>query len=163
MVLNFFGVRVVKQKNGVGVIVDNWLIENVVGVERLIDRVMKFSIFIRNVVWEVVFCCCLQACRSVNEKGEFYELMDKFVTSEKVLVGGDFNGVVGSDMDGFTHVHRRLGIGQINDRRIRLLDWVVVKGLRSMNTCFQKRKSSLITFRLAETETIIDYILVNNN
>ena len=39
--------RVVKQKNGVGVIVDNWLIENVVGVERLIDRVMKFSIFIR--------------------------------------------------------------------------------------------------------------------
>ena len=110
MVLNFFGVRVVKQKNDVGVIVGNWLIGKVVGVERLIDRVMKVSIFISNVVWEVVFCCCLQACRSVNEKGEFYELMDKFVTSE-VLVGGDFNGLVGSDMDGFTHVHRGLGIG----------------------------------------------------
>ena len=31
-----------------------------------------------------------------------------------------------------------------------------------MNTCFQKRKSCLITFRLDETETMIDYILVNN-
>ena len=31
-----------------------------------------------------------------------------------------------------------------------------------MNTCFQKRKSRLITFRSGETETMIDYILVNN-
>ena len=31
-----------------------------------------------------------------------------------------------------------------------------------MNTCFQKRKSRFITFRSGETETMIDYILVNN-
>ena len=31
-----------------------------------------------------------------------------------------------------------------------------------MNTCFQKRKSRLITCRLGETETMIDFILVNN-
>ena len=31
-----------------------------------------------------------------------------------------------------------------------------------MNTCFQKRESWLITFRLGETDTTIDYILVNN-
>ena len=36
------------------------------------------------------------------------------------------------------------------------------KGLCLMNTCFQKRKSRLITFRLGETDTMIDYILVNN-
>ena len=32
-----------------------------------------------------------------------------------------------------------------------------------MNTCFQKRKSQLITFRLGEIETMTDYILVNSN
>ena len=37
----------------------------------------------------------------------------------------------------------------------------VDKGLRLINTCFQKRKSRLITFRSGETETMIDYILVN--
>ena len=29
-----------------------------------------------------------------------------------------------------------------------------------MNTCFQKRKRRLITFRSGETETMIDYIFV---
>ena len=45
---------------------------------------------------------------------------------------------------------------------IRLLDLAVGKGLHLMNTCLQKRKSQLIIFRLRETETVIDYILVNN-
>ena len=31
-----------------------------------------------------------------------------------------------------------------------------------MNTCFEKGKNRLITFRSGEAETMIDYILVNN-
>ena len=65
----------------------------------------------------------------------------------------DFNGYVG----GFGEANRGLGIVQINVGRIRLLDWAVAKGLRLMNTtCFQKRKSQLITLRSGETETMID-------
>ena len=66
--------------------------------------------------------------------------MDKVVTIEKVLVGGDFNGHVGSDMGGFEEVHGGFGIGQINDGGIRLLDWAVGKWLCLMNTYFQKMK-----------------------
>ena len=145
-----------KAVNGVGVIVANWLIGKIVEVERYSDRVMKVNIVIGDVVWEVV------SGRSVNEKEGFYELMDKVVTSENVFVGGDFNGHVGSDVGGFGEVHGGFGIGQINDGGIRLLGWAVRKGLRLMNTCFQKRKSLLVTFRSGQTETIIDYILVNN-
>ena len=121
-------------ENGVGVTVANWLIGKVVGVERFNDRLMKVKIIIEDVVWEVV--SCPQTGRSVNEKEEFYELMDKVVTSE-VLVGGDFNGHAGSDMVGFGEIHGSLGIGQINDGGI----WAVGKGQRLLNTCFQKRKS----------------------
>ena len=151
-----------KAENGVGVIVANWLLGKVVGVERYNDRVMKANIIIGNIVWEIVTCYCPQAGRSVNEKEEFYELMNKVVTSEKVLVGGDFNGDVGSYMDGFGEVHKGFGIAQINDGGIRLLDWAVGKELHLMNTCFQERKSQLVAFRSGETETMIDYILVNN-
>ena len=70
------------------------------------DIVMKFNIGIGDVVWEVVPCYCPQSGRSVNKKEEFYELMDKIVTIQKVLVGGDFNVHVGSDMGGFVEVHR---------------------------------------------------------
>ena len=100
MILNFFGVGVAE--NGVSVIVANWLIGKVVGVERFNNRVMKVNIIIGDVVWEVVSCYCPQAVRSINEKVEFYELMDKVMTSE-VLVG--------SDMGGFGEVHGGFGIG----------------------------------------------------
>ena len=43
-----------------------------------------------------------------------------------------------------------------------MLDWAVGQGMRLMNTCFQKRKSRLVTFRSGEADTIINYILVNN-
>ena len=80
------------------------------------------------------------------------------MTSEEVLVGGDFNGFVGSDMGGFGEVHEGFGIREINHGGFRLLDWAVGKGLHLMNTCFQKRKSWLITFRSCETETIITFL-----
>ena len=94
-----------KAENGVGVIVANWLIGKIVGIERFNDRVMKVNIVIGDVVWEVVSCYCPQTGRSVNEKEEFYELMDKVVTSEQVLMGG-------SDMGGFGEVHECSGIGK---------------------------------------------------
>ena len=49
-----------------GVIGSKWLISKVVAVERYNDRVMKVNIVIGDVVWEVIFCHCLQAGRSVN-------------------------------------------------------------------------------------------------
>ena len=84
------------------------------------------------------------------------------VVAGEVLVGGDFNGPVGSGMGGFGEAHGGFGMGQSNYGGIRLLDWAVGKGVHLMNTCFPKRKSWLITFRSSETETMIDYILVNN-
>ena len=53
-----------------GVIVPKWLIVKVVGVERFNDRVMKVNIVTGDVVWEVIFCYCQQASRSVTEKDE---------------------------------------------------------------------------------------------
>ena len=132
------------------------------GADRFNDKVMKVSIVIRDLVWEVVSCYCPQAGRSVIEKEEFYELMDKVVTSEKVLVGGDVNGNIGNDMACFGEVHGDFGIGKINDGGIKLLGLTVGKVQHLRNICFQKMKSQLITFRLDESETIINYILVNN-
>ena len=84
------------------------------------------------------------------KKEEFYELMEKVVKCEKVLVGGDFNVHVCSYMGGFGDVYGGFEIDKINDEGIRLLDWAVGKGLRLMNNCTQKRKIWLRTFRFGE-------------
>ena len=82
------------------------------GVERYNDRGVKVNIAIGDTVWEVVSCYCSQVGRSVNKKEQFYELMHKVGTSEKVLVSVDFNSHVGSDMGGFGEVHWVLGLGK---------------------------------------------------
>ena len=82
--------------------------------------------------------------------------MGKVVTSE-VFVSRDFNDHVGSDMVGFGEVYRCMFWDWSNKR--------ISKGLHFMNiyTCFQKRKSQLITFKLGgEAEAMIDFTLVNN-
>ena len=118
MVFSFFGVGC-KAENKVGVIVANWLIRKGIGVEKYNDRVIKVNIVIRDSVWEVVSCYCPQAGRSINEKEEFYELIDKYVKSEKVLLGGDFNDHVGRDMGSFGEFHGGFVTGQINDGGIK--------------------------------------------
>ena len=68
------------------------------------------------------------------------------MTSEKVLMGGDFNGHVGSDMGGLKEVNGGgggLGIGQVNEGRIRLLDWAVGKTLHLMSTYLFPGKEKL--------------------
>ena len=70
--------------------------------------------------------------------------------------------MVGSDMGVFGEVYEGFGIGQINNGGIRFLDLAVGKGLRLMNSCFQRRRSWLTTFRSGETETMIAYVLVND-
>ena len=63
------------------------------------------------------------------------------MTSEKVLMGGDFNGHVGSDMGGLEEVNG--GGGQVNEGRIRLLDWAVGKTLHLMSTYLFPGKEKL--------------------
>ena len=109
------------------------------GTERFNDRVMQVSIVIGNVVWEVVTCYCPQAGRSANEKEEFYERKGKVVASEKMLLSGEFNGHVGSDMGCFGEFHGGLGIGQINNAEINCWIWQLVYGcvvIKALNSPF---------------------------
>ena len=75
----------------------------------------------------------------------------------------DLNGHVGRDMGGgFGEINGYFGIWQINCGGITLLDQAVGKGLHLMKTCFQKRKSKLMTFTSGEIKTMINYFLVKN-
>lgn len=79
--------------------------------------------------------------------------MDKDLRSEKVSVGEDFNGYLGCDADCFLEDHGGFRNGQVNGEEVRLVEWAFGKGLRLMNTCFEKRKTRLITFQLVDIET----------
>ena len=67
---------------------------------------MKVKVAIRDNVWEVASCYCPQVGRSTVEKEEFYEILDRIVTIDKLLIGIYFNDYVGGETCGFWEVYR---------------------------------------------------------
>ncbi|KAK6736307.1 hypothetical protein RB195_019157 [Necator americanus] len=76
---------------------------------------------------------------------------------EVLLIGGDFNGHVGSRKDRFESCHGGYGFGARNDDGLRILEYGVASDLIIANTQYRKRKSHLITYISSRCETQIDF------
>ena len=63
------------------------------------------------------------------EKEEFYEILERVVVRDKVLIGGDFNVNFRREPFGFCEIHGGHEVGQWNDGCVWMLDWAVGKGI----------------------------------
>ena len=80
-------------------------------------------------------------------------------TNEKLFIGGDLNGHVGTTNLGFEVVHGIFGFGNRNQEGKDILDFDVAYDLLVANTLFGKRLSHLVTFRSAKHSSQIDFVL----
>ncbi|KAJ0851967.1 putative SWR1-complex protein 5/Craniofacial development protein [Helianthus annuus] len=116
---------------------------------------------------QVVTVVCAYAPQvglGAQEKREFWDCLDAVVRAipreEKIFIGGDFNGHIGKDSDGFELVHGGFGFGDRNDPGRDLLDFAAAHDLGIINSFFRKRESHLITFSSGGRNTQIDYLLM---
>jgi uncharacterized protein YjhX (UPF0386 family) len=65
--------------------------------------------------------------------------------SEKLFIGGDFNGHIGTAREGFERVHRGFGYGEQKQEGEEILNFAIAYDLMVANT-LRKKKSHLITF-----------------
>jgi len=80
--------------------------------------------------------------------------------NEDFIIGGDFNGHIGSIAEGYETVHGGLGFGERNSGGISILDFAVVCDMSIVNSYFRKREEHLVTFRSGSARTQIDYFLM---
>jgi hypothetical protein len=80
--------------------------------------------------------------------------------SEKLFIGGDLNGHIGSTRVGFNGVHGGFGYGSRNQEEEDILNFTLAYDLFVTNTIFRKRVSHLITFSSGQHCSQIDFILV---
>ncbi|PWZ22060.1 Craniofacial development protein 2 [Zea mays] len=80
-------------------------------------------------------------------------------TNEKLFIGGDLNGHVGSTNAGYELAHGSFGYGSSNQEGEDILDFVVVYNLVIANTFFRKRDSHLVTFSSGHRSSQIDFVL----
>jgi hypothetical protein len=111
----------------------------------------------------IIIAYAPQVGLSESEKRKFWEDLDVMVrmvpTNEKLFIGGDLNGHVGSTNVGYELAHGGFGYGSRNQEGEDILDFVVAYNLVIANTFFKKRHSHLVTFSSGHHSSQIDFVL----
>ncbi|XP_021840371.2 uncharacterized protein [Spinacia oleracea] len=125
---------------------------------------MSIKLVIGDEVVTIVSAYAPQAGLDASTRQEFWENLEEVVQrvprSEKLIIGGDLNGHVGSSRDGFESIHGGFGYGERNEAGNAILDFALAYDLGIMNTWFEKRESHLVTYRSGGNASQIDFFLV---
>jgi hypothetical protein len=153
-----------KGNAGVGVMVAEKWENKIIEVRRINERLMMVRIAIGERVINVVSAYAPHSGWSLKDKEEFWLLMLNLLTSikaeESVIVGGDMNGHVGHDVEGFEGVHGGNGYGVRNIEGEMLLELAMAMDLVVCNTFFRKEDNKKVTFESSGNKSEIDYFMV---
>ena len=123
--------------------IDKSLKDGVVEVRRQGDRVILAKLIISDMILNVISVYAPQVGHDESAKRLFWEDLDHLVravpSSEKLFIGGDLNGHVGTSSVGFEAVHEGFGYGSRNHEGEEVLDFGVAFDLMIANTFFRKR------------------------
>jgi hypothetical protein len=150
-------------KNGIDIVLNKSLKDGVVDIKRQGDMIILVKLLIGDLVFNLISAYSPQICLNESVKIQFWEELDALVSSvpisEKLFIGGDLNGHVGSTRVGFEGVHRGFRYGSRNQEKEGILNFALAYDLIIANTLFRKRVSHLVTFSSGQHCSQIDFIL----
>jgi hypothetical protein len=135
----------ITNKNGVGIVLDKSLKDGVVDITRQGDKIILVKLLVGDLIFNVISAYDPQIGLNESIKRQFWEQLDALVSSvpisEKLFIGGDLNGHVGSTRVGFDWVHEGFGYGSRNQEGEGILNFALAYDLFVANTLFRKRVS----------------------
>ncbi|KAK3511889.1 hypothetical protein QTP70_027488, partial [Hemibagrus guttatus] len=134
--LFYYGVD--SKRNGVGVVLKEEFVRNVLEVKRVSDRVMSLKVEIEGVMLNVV---------------------SGYAPQVRVVIGADFNGHVGEGNRGDEEVMGKFGVKERNLEGQMVVDFAERMDMGVVNTYFQKREEHRVTYKSGRRRTQVDYIL----
>ncbi|KAK3537093.1 hypothetical protein QTP70_002104 [Hemibagrus guttatus] len=159
--LFYYGVD--SKRNGVGVVLKEEFVRNVLEVKRVSDRVMSLKLEIEGVMLNVVSGYAPQVGCELEEKERFWseldEVMESIPTGERVVIGADFNGHLGEGNTGDAEVMGKFGVRERNLEGQMAVDFAKRMDMAVVNTYFQKREEHRVTYKSGGRSTQVDYIL----
>ncbi|KAH1196522.1 Glutathione hydrolase 1 [Glycine max] len=157
----------IRSRNGVGIIVDKEWKKDVVDVRRVGDRIIALKLVVGQDTFNVISGYAPQVGLAEHFKVKFWEdlegVLQDIPQGEKVFLGGDLNGHVGSVARGFEGVHRGFGLGEMNGEGKSILEFSEALDLSIANTWFKKREEHLITYKSGGTCSQIDFFLIRKS
>ncbi|KAK3514247.1 hypothetical protein QTP70_011840 [Hemibagrus guttatus] len=147
--LFYYGVD--SKRNGVGVVLKEEFVRNVLEVKRVSDRVMSLKLEIEGVMLNVVSGYAPQVGCELEEKERFWseldEVMESIPTGERVVIGADFNGHVGEGNTGDEEVMGEFGVKERNLEGQMVVDFAKRMDMGVVTTYFQKREEHRVTYK----------------
>ncbi|KAK3540327.1 hypothetical protein QTP70_029586 [Hemibagrus guttatus] len=147
--LFYYGVD--SKRNGVGVVLKEEFVRNVLEVKRVSDRVMSLKLEIEGVMLNVVSGYAPQVGCELEEKERFWseldEVMESIPTGERVVIGADFNRHVGEGNTGDEEVMGKFGVKERNLEGQMVVDFAKRMDMGVVNTYFQKREEHRVTYK----------------
>ena len=129
---------------GVGILVKEKWVDNVIEVKKLSERIILIRVLIGVNILNLISGYAPQVGRPNVEKEEFLlalsKIVDEIGQEEFVMIGGDMNGHVGEKAAGFEGVHGGKGYGERNTEGEMLLEFADALNLVVLNTCFTKNE-----------------------
>ncbi|KAM1225087.1 hypothetical protein ACFX2G_044844 [Malus domestica] len=153
-----------RTRNGVGIIVDKTLTQDVVDVKMVGDRIMAIKIVIGQELINVISAYAPQVGLDTSSKEKFWEdlgdLVQGIAQTEKLFIGGDLNGHVGRETGNYGGFHGGHGFGERNEDGEAILDFAMAYDLFLANTFFKKIEEHVITYKSGSSKTQIDFLLM---
>ncbi|MCJ8749471.1 hypothetical protein PDJAM_G00176620 [Pangasius djambal] len=147
--LFYYGVD--SKRNGVGVVLKEEFVRNVLEVKRVSDRVMSLKFEIEGVMLNVVSGYAPQVGCELEEKERFWSELDEVIENipmgERVVIGADFNGHVGEGNTGDEEVMGKFGVKERNLEGQMVVDFAKRMDMALVNTYFQKREEHRVTYK----------------
>ncbi|KAK3525439.1 hypothetical protein QTP86_031550, partial [Hemibagrus guttatus] len=151
------------KRNGVGVVLKEEFVRNVLEVKSVSERVMSLKLEIEGVMLNVVSGYAPQVGCELEEKERFWseldEVMESIPTGERVVIGADFNGQVSEGNSGDEEVMGKFGVKERNLEGQTVVDFAKRMDMSEVNTYFQKREEHRVTYKSGGRRTQVDYIL----
>ena len=148
-------------RNGVGIVLNREMKENVVEVVRKSCRVMKVKLCCGGHTLNVVSAYAPQVGCDEEDKITFWRDMDDIMTSidseERVIIGGDLNGHIGYNRESIGRIHGGHGMGERNEEGEMILDFAVAFDMAINNTFFTS--DSYATYSSGGRQTQIDFLM----
>ncbi|KAK3545937.1 hypothetical protein QTP70_016961, partial [Hemibagrus guttatus] len=159
--LFYYGVD--SKRNGVGVVLKEEFVRNVLEVKTVSDRVMSLKLEIEGVMLNVVSGYAPQVGCELEEKERFWseldEVMESIPTAERVVIGADFNGHVGEGNTDDEEVMGKFGVKERNLEGQMVVDFAKRMDMAVVKTYFQKREEHRVTYKSGGRRTQVDYVL----
>ncbi|XP_048483178.1 craniofacial development protein 2-like [Plutella xylostella] len=155
------------KRNGVGIVLDKDLKNNIIEINRVSDRIIYIRILLGDLALTIMSVYAPQAGCDERIKEKFWEEFDTTLmnvpSDDQLVIGGDFNGHVGKYNHDYERVHGGKGFGSRNFEGECILEMATAFDLALVNTYFQKKDEHLITYKSGQHATQIDYMLTRRS